>query len=169
LVRAPFQRRYIGSHGPHRGSSYANLYGILGAITHLRKLESLPPPSESWFKKWWKTQPIHKIKTKPIARDRISAQDTKEVKEWFKKYREVVDKYHVQKQDIFNFDETGFRVGCPRGEEIYVPLDVKEVRFIYFISSILINYSGTLLAPKIDVQLQSLRQLKPVDSHSLQS
>jgi hypothetical protein len=28
LVRAPFQRRYIGSHGPHRGSSYANLYGI---------------------------------------------------------------------------------------------------------------------------------------------
>jgi hypothetical protein len=142
---------------------------ILGAITHLRKLESLPPPSESWFKKWWKTQPIHKIKTKPIARDRISAQDTKEVKEWFKKYREVVDKYHVQKQDIFNFDEPGFRVGCPRGEEIYVPLDVKEVRFIYFISNILINYSGTLLAPKIDVQLQSLRQLQPVDSHSLQS
>jgi len=92
----------------------------------------------------------------------------KEVKEWFKKYREVVDKYHVQKQDIFNFDETGFRVGCPRGEEIYVPLDVKEVRFIYFISNLLINYSGTLLAPKIDVQLQSLRLLQLVDSHSLQ-
>jgi hypothetical protein len=91
------------------------------------------------------------------------------VKEWFKKYREVVDKYHVQKQDIFNFDETGFRVRCPRGEEIYVPLDVKEVRFIYLISNLLINYSGNLLAPKIDVQLQSLRLLQLVDSHSLQS
>jgi hypothetical protein len=93
----------------------------------------------------------------------------KEVKEWFKKYREVVDKYHVEKQHIFNFDETGFRVGCPRGEEIYVPLDVKEVRFIYFISNLLINYSGTLLAPKIDVQLQSLRLLQLVDSHSHRS
>jgi hypothetical protein len=103
---------------------------VLGAITYLRRLESRPPPSDSWFKKWWKTQPMHKIKTKPIARDRISAQDTKEVKEWFKKYKEVVDKYQVQKKDIFNFDETGFRVGCPRGEEIYVPLDVKEVRII---------------------------------------
>ena len=142
---------------------------ILGAITHLRRLESLPPPSDAWFKKWWKTQPIHKIKTKPIARDRISAQDMKEVKEWFKKYREVVDKYHVEKQHIFNFDETGFRVGCPRGEEIYVPLDVKEVRFIYFISNLLINYSGTLLALKIDVQLQSLRLLQLVDSHSHRS
>jgi hypothetical protein len=48
-----------------------------------------------------------------------------------------------------------------------VPLDVKEVRFIYFISNILINYSGTLLALKIDVQLQLLRQLQLVDSHSL--
>jgi hypothetical protein len=93
----------------------------------------------------------------------------KEVKEWFKKYREVVDKYHVEKQYIFNFDETGFRVGCPRGEEIYVPLDVKEVRFIYFISNLLINYTGTLLALKIDVQLQSLRLLQLVDSHSHQS
>jgi hypothetical protein len=54
---------------------------ILSAITHLRRLESLPPPSDAWFKKWWKTQPIHKIKTKLIARDRISAQDIKEVKE----------------------------------------------------------------------------------------
>jgi hypothetical protein len=117
---------------------------ILGAITYLRRLESLPPPSNSWFKKWWKTQPIHKIRTKPIARVRISAQDTKEVKEWFKKYKEAVDKYQVQKENIFNFDETGFRVGCPRGEEIYVPLDVKEVRIIYFISNLLTNYSGTL-------------------------
>jgi hypothetical protein len=38
-----------------------------------------------------------------------------------------VKKYQVRSQDIFNFDETGFRVSCPKGEEIFVPLDVKEV------------------------------------------
>jgi hypothetical protein len=27
---------------------------------------------------------------------------------------------------IYNFDETGARVGCPKGEEILVPIDVKE-------------------------------------------
>ena len=32
-------------------------------------------------------------------------------------------------EDIWNFDETGFRIGCPKGEEIYVPLDVKEVSY----------------------------------------
>ncbi len=108
---------------------------VLGAITCLRKLDGKPRPSDSWFTKWWKTQPIHKITTKPIARDRISAQDVKEVKEWFKKYKEAVKKYQVQRQDIFNFDETGFRVGCPKGEEIFVPLDVKEVRILYLYKS----------------------------------
>jgi hypothetical protein len=108
---------------------------VLGAITCLRKLDGKPRPSDSWFTKWWKTQPIHKITTKPIARDRISAQDVKEVKEWFKKYKEVVKKYQVQSQDIFNFDETGFRVGCPKGEEIFVPLDVKEVKILYLYKS----------------------------------
>src|SRR3981189_3783942 len=34
---------------------------VLGAITCLRKLEGKARPSESWFTKWWKTQPIHKI------------------------------------------------------------------------------------------------------------
>src|SRR5260370_17226252 len=106
---------------------------LLSAITRLRALENKPPPSASWFQKWWKSQPLHKIKTKPIARVRISAQDTKEVKEWFKKYKEAVGKYQVQKENIFNFDETGFRVACPRGEEIYVPLYIKKVIIIPFI------------------------------------
>src|SRR5947208_17137022 len=27
---------------------------------------------------------------------------------------------------VYNFDETGARIGCPRGEEIVVPIDMKE-------------------------------------------
>jgi hypothetical protein len=103
---------------------------ILSAITRLRALENKPPPSNAWFKKWWKTQPLHKIKTKPIARVRITAQDKVEVNDWFKKYREVLQKYKISRKDIWNFDETGFRIGCPKGQEIYVPLDIKEVSYL---------------------------------------
>jgi hypothetical protein len=102
---------------------------LISAITRLRALENKPPPSASWFQKWHKTQPLHKIKTKPIARVRITAQDKEEVSQWFGKYRETVKKYRFKPKDIWNFDETGFRVGCPKGEEIYVPLDVKEVSY----------------------------------------
>jgi hypothetical protein len=102
---------------------------LISAITRLRALENKPPPSASWFQKWWKTQPLHKIKTKPIARVRITAQDKDEVSQWFVKYKEVVKKHEVSRKDIWNFDETGFRIGCPKGEEIYVPLDVKEVSY----------------------------------------
>jgi hypothetical protein len=100
---------------------------ILAAIIRVR--QPLPPPSKSWFQKWWKTQPLRKIRTKPVARLRVSGQDKTEVQEWFKNYREVIQKHNIKRRDIWNFDETGFRVGCPKGEEIYVPLDVKEVRY----------------------------------------
>jgi hypothetical protein len=125
---------------------------VLSAITHLRKQQDKPPPSNNWFLKWWKTQPLHKIKTKPIARTRITAQDKQEVKRWFEKYRDALEKYSISRKDIWNF-EIGFRVGCPRGEQIYVPVDVKEVSLLYLIRLLLTKYSGILLALKIDALL----------------
>ena len=95
----------------------------------MRKLENKPPPSKGWFRQWWKTQPLRKITTKPIARERITAQDKVEVQEWFKQYRKVLHNKKISRKDIWNFDETGFRIGCPRGEVIYVPDDVNEVSY----------------------------------------
>ena len=112
---------------------------LISAITRLRALENKTPPSASWFQKWWKTQPLHKIKTKPIARVRVTAQDKDEVSQWFVKYKEVVKKHEISRKDIWNFDETGFRVGCPKGEEIYVPLDVKEVGLFLILRALLTN------------------------------
>jgi hypothetical protein len=104
--------------------------GILQAvISRLRQLENKKPPSNSWFQKWWKTQPLHKIKTKPIAHERIAAQDKDEVVSWFKQYRDALEEHNIESKNIWNFDETGFRIGCPKGQEIYVPYDVKEVSY----------------------------------------
>jgi transposase-like protein len=102
---------------------------LLAAITRVRQLNHKPPPSKSWFQKWWKTQPLHKIKTKPIAQERIIAQDKDVVVAWFTQYREVLEKHDIQPKDIWNFDETGFRIGCPKGQEIYVPHNIKEVSY----------------------------------------
>jgi hypothetical protein len=112
---------------------------ILSAITRLRALENKLPPSISWFRKWWKTQPLHKIKTKPIARVRITAQDQEEVRQWFRRYRQVLREHKISRGNVWNFDETGFRVGCPKGEEIYVPLDVKEVGLFLILRALLTN------------------------------
>lgn len=101
---------------------------VLGAISSLRRAEGKAPPSKSWFKEWWKQQPLRKITTKPISQVRIIAQDNYEVKVWFKRYQEVIQKHNIDQKDIWNFDETGFRIGCPKGQVIYVPLEVKEVR-----------------------------------------
>ena len=73
---------------------------ILSAITRLRALENKPPPSDSWFRKWWKTQPLHKIKTKPIARVRITAQDQEEVRQWFARYRQVLREYRISRSNV---------------------------------------------------------------------
>jgi hypothetical protein len=51
---------------------------------------------------------LHKIKTKPLARVQIEAQDIQVIKDWFIAYRELLDKYQFQAKDIYNFDETGF-------------------------------------------------------------
>jgi hypothetical protein len=102
---------------------------IMSAVTHLRTLEGKPRPSNRWFQSWWKTQELHKIRTKPIARERVTAQDKVVVQDWFKKYRDIVQKHNITRNNIWNFDETGFRIGCPKGQDIYVPLPVREVGY----------------------------------------
>jgi hypothetical protein len=72
---------------------------------------------------------LRKIKTKPIAHNRVTAQDKEEVKEWFKRYIQTLKKYNIDRKHIWNFDETGFRVGCPKGETIYVPVEITEVSY----------------------------------------
>jgi hypothetical protein len=65
--------------------------------------------------------------------------------QWFGKYREALKKHKITRGNVWNFDETGFRVGCPKREEIYVPSDVKEVSYYLSNKPILIVYKLVLL------------------------
>jgi hypothetical protein len=127
----------------------------MSVVTHLLSLENKPPPSKSWLTKWIKTQPLHLITTKPIAHKRLIAQDKKEVESWFKGFRDTLKKHKISRKDVWNFDETGFQIGCPKGQQIYVPLTTREVSYFNTIAYlILIYYSSTQLVLKIDVLLQ---------------
>jgi hypothetical protein len=97
---------------------------VFNAICGLKKDK---PPSKSWFQKWFKKAGLHTIKTKPIAVIRVTAAQISEVEKWFQQYRVQLAKYQIRRKNIYNFDEAGFRVGCARGEEILVPMDIKEV------------------------------------------
>jgi hypothetical protein len=50
------------------------------------------------------------------------------MEEWFDKYRTTLAKYSIKRgKNKHNMDELGARVGCPKGEEVVVPIEVKEM------------------------------------------
>jgi hypothetical protein len=71
---------------------------------------------------------LYTITTKPIARDRVNTHNEKDVEEWFNKYRTTLAKYSIKKgKNIHNINELGARVGCLKGEEVVVLIEVKEI------------------------------------------
>lgn len=56
----------------------------------------------------------HELKSKYSCRydhQQALCKDLKLIKEWFQRVLEAVQKYGITKQDIYNFDETGFSIG----------------------------------------------------------
>lgn len=104
---------------------------ILSAISRLRGPQ-FQPPSDRWFTTWWKAQQLHRIRTKPLSRACIEFADVDTVRRWFKAYKKTCKKYAIGRRRKFNFDETNVRTGCPKGEQIYVPMDVNKVRTALF-------------------------------------
>jgi hypothetical protein len=107
---------------------------VFQAICALKKASnpSALSPTKAWFGKWWKENRLHKIKSKPLAALRITAQDETEIQLWFRAYIRTIERLQIQRRNILNFDETGFRIGCPKGQTLLVPEDVLEVRTILF-------------------------------------
>ena len=103
---------------------------VYGAIVSLKRAQdpTSPPPSKRWFADWLSKSPLHTIKTKPLATVRYTAAQVGDITEWFRGYAAARMELHVDKrQNIINFDEAGFRVGCMKGHSIIVPSDVYEV------------------------------------------
>ncbi|RPA89114.1 hypothetical protein L873DRAFT_1849456 [Choiromyces venosus 120613-1] len=86
----------------------ATLSIIYAAICHLKQQEKCSQPSISWFHKWLKkNSALHMIKTKPIARARITTHTEKDLKMFFTNYQETLDCYVIHHaRYIYNMDES---------------------------------------------------------------
>jgi hypothetical protein len=103
---------------------------IKTVIDNIRARDGQVPLSDRWFGNWWTSRALHKIRTKPIAVIRITAQDEKEVDEWFEKpggYLDTLARFQIKDGNIYNFDETNARLGCLKGVDVIVPLKVTEL------------------------------------------
>lgn len=50
--------------------------------------------------------------------------------DWFETYRATIDLYGIEKRNIINTNEAGFHNGCPNGQNVLVPTDVREVSIV---------------------------------------
>ena len=58
---------------------------------------------------------------------RFEAAQEADVTRWFADYRHELKTLNIRKRrNILNFDEAGFRIGCMRGQEILVPMEIKQ-------------------------------------------
>ena len=60
---------------------------------------------------------LYTIITKPIALTRLQLHIEEEIEEWFEGYRATLAKFKIKSRKyIYNIDETGARIACPKGE-----------------------------------------------------
>jgi hypothetical protein len=118
-----------------RGRLGATEKMVFGVICYLKEIEGQRPPTYRWFQNFLRTNPtlffIHK--TKPIARNRVSAQDVEDVQTWFNNYTSFCTEQNIGRENIINFDEGGFQIGVTSGEEILVPGYMKNVYSLFLL------------------------------------
>jgi len=110
-----------------RGATKQMMYNC---AMRLRVDEGKQPPCWRWFQKWLKRTPeLYIIKTKPIASIRVDMHTEKDLRKWFKKeYRPALEFTEISSgKYIYNMDEKGCRIACPVGEEVVVPIRIKEM------------------------------------------
>ena len=113
------------------GATKAMVYAAVGCLK-ANEIPTKNPPTWRWFQTFIKDHPelFRTLKTKAIARVRVTAADVEEVKDWFNSFRTWCEENNILPGDVLNFDEAGFRVGVALGEEIVVPAYVKEVSIL---------------------------------------
>ena len=78
-----------------------------------------PPPEidPQWAKRWLDRQPkLSKVKRKPLAAERKNAHDVNIIAKHFERVRSVVQEHGIHPHDMWNFDETGYRIGMARSD-----------------------------------------------------
>ncbi len=57
-----------------------------------------------------------KRKQKPLAVERKNAHNLKDMEEYFETFLKLVERFGLAPEDMWNIDETGFRIGCGKAQ-----------------------------------------------------
>jgi len=78
-----------------------------------------PVVGEHWSHRFSLRHPeLHKMRQKPIELARKAAHDPVLIADWFRRFHALREEFGVANEDIWNFDETGFRIGVGRSQWI---------------------------------------------------
>lgn len=76
-----------------------------------------PVIGQHWAKRFIKRySELHKAKQKPMELERKLAHDPEMLSNWFERFQKLREQYQVLDDDIWNFDETGFRIGVGKSQ-----------------------------------------------------
>ncbi|PMD60753.1 uncharacterized protein K444DRAFT_527761, partial [Hyaloscypha bicolor E] len=78
-----------------------------------------------WFKRnkvWFKT-----LRIKILVQERKAANRKEDLEKYFNKYYRALEKFGICFEDVWNIDETGFRIGVLNGKIIIIYLNTKAV------------------------------------------
>jgi hypothetical protein len=94
---------------------------LVTAASILQQSNPSEPPNigEKWLKRWLERHPEYRTRRrKSLDIERLLAQDKTLIQEWFSRYQAAIKQYGIQPQDLYNFDETGFRIGIGKDQWI---------------------------------------------------
>jgi Tc5 transposase DNA-binding domain len=78
-----------------------------------------PTVSHNWTSRFLQRHPeFVKKKKKPLAVERAQAHSRRTIQAHFDRFQNAVQEYGITDNDIYNFDETGFRIGVGRPHEV---------------------------------------------------
>ena len=75
-----------------------------------------------------KNPTLYTIRTKPITYERVESHTEQDIKDWFKDYRQTLEKYRIKKlKRILNIDKSSTRITYLKREKVIVLITVKEI------------------------------------------
>ena len=89
-------------------------------------LSSFQPVGECWVNHFIQCHPELKLKyTQKYNYQHIKCEDSQLIKYWFIRVDEIIKKYGIVQEDIYNMNETGFQMGVTSTAKVVCGFEIK--------------------------------------------
>lgn len=95
------------------------LRGAANYLLKQREGSDFKPLGAHWIARFLKRHPDYQVRTqKAMEKDRKQAENRSNISLWYQELSEMIDYYGINREDVWNMDETGFMIGYGRNELI---------------------------------------------------